>query len=87
MKDLYARLIVACILLSACWISVAGADTLQAPDTTVLKEELPLWSDSALALPDSLPPSTGLAERWLIPLTVILASGAVAVVLFAVRSR
>jgi hypothetical protein len=66
---------------------VAGADTLQAPDTTVLKEQLPHWSDSALTLPDSLPRSTGLAERWLIPLGVILASGAVAVALFALRSR
>ncbi|MCX6601217.1 MAG: hypothetical protein NT025_06610 [bacterium] len=87
MKDPVSCLAIGCILLTAVWISVAGADTLQAPDTTVLKEELPLWSDSTLALPDSLPPSTGLAERWLIPLSVILASGAVAVVLFAVRSR
>jgi hypothetical protein len=73
--------------LCALCVSPAGADTLQAPDTTVLKEELPLWSDSALALPDSLPPHTGLAERWLIPLGVILVAGAAAVALFTVRSR
>jgi hypothetical protein len=76
-------LFIGCILLTAVWISVAGADTLQAPDTTVLKEQLLLWPDSTLTLPDSLPQSTGLAERWLIPLGVILVSGAVAVALFA----
>jgi len=79
--------ILGCILLCAFCVSVAAADSLQVPDTTVLKEELPLWSDSTLALPDSVPQSAGLAERWLIPLGVILVSGAVAVALFAVRSR
>jgi len=87
MKDPASRLAIGFILLTAAWISLAGADSLQVPDTTVLKEELPLWSDSTLALPDSVPQSAGLAERWLIPLGVILVSGAVAVALFAVRSR
>jgi hypothetical protein len=87
MKDPVSCLAMGCVLLTMCWISIAGADSLQAPDTTVLKEQLSLWPDSALTLPDSLPQSTGLAERWLIPLGVVLASGAVAVALFALRSR
>jgi hypothetical protein len=87
MKELSIRLIVGCALLCAAWIHIASADTLQAPDTTVLKPEVPLWSDSALAFPDTLAPPAGVVERWLIPLGVILVSGAVAVALYAVRSR
>jgi hypothetical protein len=87
MKNAISCLTIGCVLLTVCWISVARADTLQAPDTTIIKQELPLWSDSALALPDTIPPSTAFAQRWLIPLGVMVVSGAVAVVLFAVRSR
>jgi hypothetical protein len=65
----------------------AWADSLNVADSVITKDNIPLWSDSALALSDSVPRDAGFKERWLIPFSLLLVSGAVAVGLYTIRSK
>lgn len=71
------------VLCSVC----AFADSLNVADSIVTKDEIPLWSDTALAISDTLPYDAAFAERWLIPFGLLLVSGVVAVGLYAIRSK
>jgi len=66
----------------------AWADSLDVADTLQNPAELPLWLDSSLVIIDSTAQTpVGLAQQWLLPLGVILATAAAAWLLFSVRSR
>lgn len=78
-----------CITAAALMLlnTAVKADSLQVSDTVDIKQNITLWPDSALAVPDSSAEAAAYSDRWLIPLGVIVVSVSAAIALFFVRSR
>lgn len=81
------RLTTSCLLVLTYCLMGYAADSLQIADSTVINSDIPLWSDTTLAPSDSLPDNTSFMERWITPFGFLLFSGAIAVGLFAIRSK
>jgi hypothetical protein len=79
-------LLIALLALAA--VCLAELDSLQTADSLrEVQSRFPLWADSGLIKQDSLAGGQGAADRWLLPLGVILLSGTAAWLLFSVRSK
>jgi hypothetical protein len=64
------------------------ADSLDVGDTLhPARLDTNIWADSTLAMRDTLAGGTGLTDRWLLPLGLILASALAVYLLFTVRSK
>jgi hypothetical protein len=76
------------ILLIGLGFAAVASDSLQTADSLRdAQAQFPLWSDSALVRSDSLGNGHNAADRWLLPLGVIVLAGASAWLLFSVRSK
>lgn len=84
------RLVVAVILVLVLEFGVAAAasDSLRTADSLRdIEAQFPMWSDSSLVKTDSLGHGHRAADRWWLPLGVMLLTGASAWLLFSVRSK
>ena len=74
-----SRCLLVLAVLCTAVLPATAADSLQVTDS--------LAPDSMLALPDSLAARATLTDRWLLPMSLILLSGATVYLLYSVRSR
>ena len=84
----FARLSVLVVALTCCAMPAAASDSLRTADSLRdAQKQLPLWSDTSFAHGDTLAGGHNAYDRWLIPLGVIILTGASAWLLFSTRSK
>jgi hypothetical protein len=82
------RLVLLVALLGLCVCLASASDSLRTADSLRdVQSPLSLWPDSGLVRGDSLGYGQGAAHRWLLPLGVIILTGASAWLLFSARSK